>query len=317
MVFINQLREKIGVMFGNPETTTGGRALKFYASVRMDIRRIASIKDGDVVVGGRTRVKVVKNKVAPPFRQAEFDILYTEGISFRGELIDLGVVHKLVTKSGGNKFSGSAYYYIQNEVLNANDYFYNRDGIDKPKARRHEGGFTVGGPVIADKLFFFGGYQYTKADTGFVPTASSMTVLPEALGLIQGDRTPANLVAAFKQLNPAFPLTEAQISPTTIRLLNLRNPVTGGYFVPAPRPGGARVGLDTTVAPWTGGNPLIRQRNVQPAQFEQNQFTTRLDGQLSEANRLSGVFLTSAAMPRASTLQTISTTMKTHANAAP
>ena len=84
---------------------------------------------------------------------------------------------QLVTKSGGNKFSGSAYYYFQNEALNANDYFYNRDGIDKPKARRHEGGFTVGGPVIADKLFFFGGYQYTKADTGFVPTASSMTVL--------------------------------------------------------------------------------------------------------------------------------------------
>ena len=117
-----------------------------------------------------------------------------------------------------------------------------------------------------------------------------MSVLPEALGLIQGERTPANLVAAFKQLNPAFPLTEAQISPTSVRFTHLLNPVTGGFFIPGPRPGGVRVGSDTTVAPWTGGNPLIRQRNVQAAQFEQNQFTTRLDGQVSEANRLSGVF---------------------------
>ncbi|MGI8990806.1 MAG: recombinase RecA [Bryobacteraceae bacterium] len=100
LIFINQIREKIGVMFGNPETTTGGRALKFYASVRVDIRRIAAIKDGDVVVGNRTKVKVVKNKLAAPFREAEFDIVYGEGISKEGDLIDLGVAQNLVEKSG-------------------------------------------------------------------------------------------------------------------------------------------------------------------------------------------------------------------------
>jgi recombination protein RecA len=100
LVFINQIREKIGVMFGNPETTTGGRALKFYSSVRVDIRRIAAIKDGDLVVGNRTKVKVVKNKTAAPFREAEFDIMYGEGISREGDLVDLGVVKNLVEKSG-------------------------------------------------------------------------------------------------------------------------------------------------------------------------------------------------------------------------
>ena len=100
LIFINQLREKIGVMFGNPETTTGGRALKFYSSVRVDIRRIGAIKDGDQVTGGRTRVKVVKNKVAPPFREAEFDVMYGEGISREGDLLDQGVEHNLVEKSG-------------------------------------------------------------------------------------------------------------------------------------------------------------------------------------------------------------------------
>jgi recombination protein RecA len=100
LIFINQIREKIGVMFGSPETTTGGRALKFYCSVRADVRRIAAIKDGDTVIGNRTRVKVVKNKVASPFREAEFDILYGEGASREGDLLDLGVANNLVEKSG-------------------------------------------------------------------------------------------------------------------------------------------------------------------------------------------------------------------------
>jgi recombination protein RecA len=100
LLFINQIREKIGVMFGSPETTTGGRALKFYCSVRLDIRRISALKDGDVIVGNRTRVKVVKNKVASPFRESEFDILYGEGISREGDLIDMGVAKNLVEKAG-------------------------------------------------------------------------------------------------------------------------------------------------------------------------------------------------------------------------
>jgi recombination protein RecA len=120
VIFINQIRMKIGVMFGNPETTTGGNALKFYSSVRLDIRRTGSIKKGEEVVGSETRVKVVKNKVAPPFRQAEFDILYGEGISREGEIIELGVNHKLIEKSG-------AWYAYNGERIgqgkdNARDY---------------------------------------------------------------------------------------------------------------------------------------------------------------------------------------------------
>ncbi len=119
IIFINQIREKIGVMFGSPETTTGGRALKFYASVRVDIRRIAAIKNGDQVIGNRTRVKIVKNKLAPPFKLAEFDIMYGEGISLEGDLLDLGVAHRILRKSG-------AWYSYGNE----------RVGQGREKAKR-------------------------------------------------------------------------------------------------------------------------------------------------------------------------------------
>jgi len=127
VIFINQIRMKIGVMFGNPETTTGGNALKFYASVRLDIRRIGAIKKGDEVIGNETRVKVVKNKVAPPFREALFDILYGEGISREGEIIDLGVLHKLVEKSG-------AWYAYKGEKIgqgkdNAREFLKNNPEI--------------------------------------------------------------------------------------------------------------------------------------------------------------------------------------------
>ncbi len=133
LIFINQLREKIGVMFGNPETTTGGRALKFYSSVRVDIRRIGAIKDGENVVGNRTRVKIVKNKMAPPFREAEFDIMYGEGVSREGDLIDIAVEHKIIEKSG-------AWFAYSGERLgqgreNVKTYLKEhpelRDGIDK------------------------------------------------------------------------------------------------------------------------------------------------------------------------------------------
>jgi recombination protein RecA len=129
LIFINQIREKIGVMFGNPETTTGGRALKFYSSVRADIRRVAAIKDGDTVIGNRTKIKVVKNKTAPPFREAEFDIIYGEGISKEGDLVDLGVQHNLIEKSG-------AWYSYQGERIgqgreNAKQFLRENAGVFK------------------------------------------------------------------------------------------------------------------------------------------------------------------------------------------
>lgn len=198
---------------------------------------------------------------------------------------------QLITKSGTNQFNGSAYYYLQNEKFNANDFFFNKDGIDRPKARRHEGGFTIGGPIVKERVFFFGGYQRTKAVTGFVPTASSITVLPQALTLISGERTKQNVFDAFRALNPgitaSIPNANA-ISDVAIRLLNVSNPATGDFIIPAPRASGPVVGRDGNVSGSVGGNPYIRQRNVFPAEFEQDQFTLKLDGRLTHHNTLSG-----------------------------
>jgi hypothetical protein len=199
---------------------------------------------------------------------------------------------QLITKSGTNTFNGSAYYYLQNEKFNANDFFFNKDGVARPKARRNEGGFTIGGPLVKDRWFFFGGYQRTQAITGFVPTASSITVLPAALGLISGERTKQNVFDAFAALNPgiiaSIPNANA-ISDVAIRLLNLKNPATGDFIIPAPR-AGSIVGRDTNVSGSVGGNPFIRQRNVFPAEFQQDQFTLKLDGRLSNKNTLTGTF---------------------------
>ncbi|MEX2263494.1 MAG: carboxypeptidase-like regulatory domain-containing protein [Bryobacteraceae bacterium] len=193
---------------------------------------------------------------------------------------------QLITRSGTNQLHGSAYTFIQNEAFNANDFFFNRDGIDKPRARRHEGGFTIGGPIVKDKIFFFGGYQRTNAETAFVPTAQSLSHLPNALDLISGERTAQNLFSAFKQANPNSSLTNvSEIDPFAVRIMNLKNPVTGNYIVSGPA-GKPRISTSTDAV----GNPLTLVRNVTPASFQQDQFTTKLDGQLSALNRLSGVF---------------------------
>lgn len=244
---------------------------------------------------------------------------------------------QVVTKQGTNAFSGTAYIFAQNERFNANDFFFNRDGIDRQKARRVEGGFTLGGPIIKDKFWYFGGYQRTDATTAYVPTAQSFVVLPEALAFMSDRSNPELVRQAFRRsqllgglsggnygsascirtLNANdFPgvIGGACIDPTSpgFRLLNLRNPVTGDYFLPTltagryerlfydsrnvfvsnfAGPTGTRItdftpfglpnGLPITdsisQARVSGGTPLVRYRNIFPADFKQDQFTTRLD----------------------------------------
>ena len=207
---------------------------------------------------------------------------------------------QLVSKSGGNDWHGSAYIFTQNEKFNANDFFFNRSGIAKPRMRRLEPGFTLGGPIKRDRAFFFTSYQYTDATTGYVPTASSRALLPLALGDIQGERTAANIVAAFSASNPCrlnaagvqtggFCLTPSQISPISLALLNARNPVTQDFIIPAPT-GTAIAANDRTVTisglGTFGGDPLIELRQVIPSEFKQHQLNLRSDFVLSTANRL-------------------------------
>ncbi len=172
LIFINQIREKIGVMFGNPETTTGGRALKFYSSVRIDIRRIAAIKEGDLVVGSRTKVKIVKNKVAAPFRESEFDIMYGEGISREGDLLDLAVTHNIVEKSG-------AWYSYKSERIgqgreNARQFLKdNKDVTAKvdTEVRKATGLIAAPPPPVAAQAAASGGGRVTTMPS--VPEAKA------------------------------------------------------------------------------------------------------------------------------------------------
>jgi hypothetical protein len=206
---------------------------------------------------------------------------------------------QIVTRSGSNSLRGGLQLGLQHEKLNENDFFYKKDGIDTPKARRYEAGSTIGGPLRRNRMFFFGGYQRTDAETGFVPTASSITVLPEALRLINGARTKENLWAAFSTLNPGIlssipkaqcsgPADTACVSDVAVALFNLRNPVTGDYVISAPRTDLAATLRDGVSGSSVGGNPLVRQRNVVPAEFKQDQYTAKLDTQLSLTQRLSG-----------------------------
>jgi hypothetical protein len=195
---------------------------------------------------------------------------------------------QLVTRSGANRLDGSLYAFGQHERFNANDFFFEKNGVEKPKMRRVEAGFTLGGPLRRDRAFFFGSLQHTGATTGYVPTASSRAVLPAALALIPGERTAQNIVGAFRQLNPGFALQPEDISPVALALLNARNPRTGRFIIPAPA--GAVVGRDPVVGigafTTAGGDPVAEHRQVIPADFRQLQGSARLDARVTDGNRL-------------------------------
>jgi hypothetical protein len=195
---------------------------------------------------------------------------------------------QIVTRAGTNALTGSAYTFGQHERFNANDFFFDRNGIDKPEMRRIESGFTLGGPVRRNRAFFFGSFQHTDATTGYVPTASSRALLPAALALIDGPRTAENIVTAFRSLNPNFGLQPQDISPLAVSLLNTRNPITGDYILPAPT--GPIVGNDRIVSIGAfanaGGDPMRELRQVVPAEFQQKQASLRLDARVTGGNRV-------------------------------
>jgi len=212
---------------------------------------------------------------------------------------------QLVTRSGGNNFNGTAYYYLQNKAFNANEFFLKESGNEKPRADRTEFGFTVGGPIIKDRFFFFGGYQFTNANTGLVPTARTRTILPMALSVLGDDRSREAIAAAFNQFNGCSGtncLTAGDISTVAFNIFNLRNPVTGGFVLPSisnfrelgivdqTGNGSYQFGSfpNVTSRALRRNNPLVEVISVEPSRFRQNQFTTRLDGQLSRMNTLSG-----------------------------
>ena len=213
---------------------------------------------------------------------------------------------QLVTKAGGNAYNGSAYYYLQNKNFNSNEFFLKESGNEKPRADRTELGFTLGGPIKKDRVFFFGGYQYTDANTGLVPTARTRTVLPQAMTVLGTDRSKAAIAAAFNQFNGCAVgttcLLPTDISDVAFRIFNLRNPVTGGFYIPSVSnvrnlgivdqtgTGSYQFGNFPSITSRTlqRNNPLVEFISVQPSLFEQNQFTGRIDAQLSSKNTLSG-----------------------------
>jgi hypothetical protein len=216
---------------------------------------------------------------------------------------------QLVTKQGGNDFAGSAYYYLQNKAFNTNEFFLAESGVEKPRADRVESGFTLGGPIVRDKVFFFGGYQYTNANTGLVSTSRTRTILPLAMTVLGSNRSKDAIAAAFNQFSGCTVgttcLTAADISDVAFKIFNLRNPATGGFFIPTVSQNYRALGLvdqtgtgsyqygnfpTITTRTLQRNNPLIEYIAVQPATFKQNQFTTRLDAQLSSVNTLSGTF---------------------------
>ncbi len=200
-----------------------------------------------------------------------------------------GGTFQLVTKAGSNTASGSLYGFGQHDALNANDYFFARDGLAKPKMRRVEAGFTLGGPLRPNATFLFSSLQWSHAETGYVPTASSRALVPAALALIDGERTAEQIVAAFRALNPSFAIQPSQISPLALQVLNAKNPKTGRYLIEAPN--GPIVAIDRSASfpgfsgP-QGGDPLAELRLVVPSLFDQLQGSLRTDARLSNGNRL-------------------------------